>query len=137
MIPTSNMVLSTTVTVQPAAAQPTNTYRIDFERGRVLGRVDGREAMVQAISKILQTERFDYLIYSWRYGSELKAMLGRSRSVLESELRRVIREALLQDSRITDVSSFSISYPMPRTAHAYFIATTIFGEVNSEVTVNV
>lgn len=137
MIPTASTTLSNTATVQPASAQPSKTYRIDFEHRRVIGITTGREAMVQAIALILQTERFYHLIYSWRYGAELRRLRGRSREVLESELRRVIREALLADSRITDVTGFEVSYPSRRSAHAKFTAVTIFGEVDSEVTVYV
>lgn len=39
--------------------------------------------MKQAIYKILQTERFEYLIYSWNYGIELNAVVGKSFQVLQ------------------------------------------------------
>ena len=63
--------LSLTVDITPAASQTTRTYKMDLETGRVTGYVDGTEAMRQAILKILLTERFAYLIYSWDYGIEL------------------------------------------------------------------
>ena len=45
--------------------QPGLTYRMDMEGGSVRGHVDGREAVKQAIFRILQTERYQYLIYPW------------------------------------------------------------------------
>ena len=48
--------------------QPSRTYRL--KDGRLQGCVDGREAVQQAIYCILNTERFDWLIYNWNYGVE-------------------------------------------------------------------
>ena len=95
--------------------------------------------MKQAIYKILQTERFEYLIYSWNYGIELNSVVGKSFQVFASEIKRVIREALLADSRITDVTDFEVAQIDKRTASVKFTAETIFGEIpiESEVNVNV
>lgn len=119
------------------AEQPTRTYKIDFESGRILGFVDGLEAMRQAIYKILRTERFAYLIYSWDYGVELEALFGKSRSVAESELRRVIQEALTADSRITDISNFTVTQTERNILHVSFVAHTIFGDVEQETEVTI
>lgn len=91
LIPTPSVVtIGQTVTVTPAAEQPTKTYKVDFDTGRVAGYVDETEAMKQAIFKILSTERFLYLIYSWNYGIELNAVVGKSYPVFSSEIKRVI-----------------------------------------------
>ena len=118
---------------------PTKTYAMDLKNGRIIGYTDGQEAMKQAIYKILQTERFEYLIYSWNYGIELNAVVGKSFQVFASEIKRVIREALLADSRITDVTDFEVAQIDKRTASVKFTAETIFGEIpiESEVNVNV
>ncbi|MGG4193175.1 Protein of unknown function [Paenibacillus sp. cl6col] len=87
--------------------QPTRTYRLDMEAGRILGMTDGLEAMRQAVLKILLTERFEYLIYSPDYGSELRAQIGYSLGFVKSELERTISEALLQDDRILRVGEFA------------------------------
>ena len=47
--------------------QPTHTYKMDLERAQVRGFVNDKEAMLQAIYKILLTERFQYVIYSNDY----------------------------------------------------------------------
>lgn len=123
------------VEVTSAAAQTTRTYKIDLEAGRVAGFADETEAMKQAILKILLTERFDFLIYSWNYGIELNAVVGKSYQVFSSEIKRVIREALLADSRITDVTDVSVEQIDKRTARVSFTAETIFGEIPVERTV--
>lgn len=136
LIPTPSVVtIGQTVTVTPAAEQPAKTYKVDFDTGRVAGYVDETEAMKQAIFKILSTERFLYLIYSWNYGIELNAGVWKSYPVFSSEIKRVITEALLADSRITDVTDFQVEQIDKRTARVSFTAETIFGEIPVERTV--
>lgn len=133
MIPNAlSMKIGEDVEVQTAAEAPTKTFKIDFDTGRVGGFVDETEAMKQAIYKILQTERFEFLVYSWNYGIELNAIVGKSYQVFESEIKRVICEALLADSRITDVTDFEVAQIDKRTASVKFVAETIFGEIPIE-----
>lgn len=136
LIPNPGMVtIGQAVEVAPTAAQTTRTYKMDMEAGRVAGFVDGTEAMQQVILKILLTERFDFLIYSWNYGVELKTVVGKSFQVLSSEIKRVIREALLADSRITDVVDFKIQQIDKSSVNVAFTAETVFGEIPIERTV--
>ena len=44
------------------------TYRMAHKNKRIQGRVDGLEAVQQAAFKILNTERYQHIIYSWDYG---------------------------------------------------------------------
>ena len=136
MIPNAlNVTIGEDVEVQTAAEAPTRTFKIDFDAGRVAGFCDETEAMKQAIIKILMTERFSYLIYSWDYGTELNAVVGKSYHVFSSEIKRVITEALLADSRITSVTDFKVGQIDKRTARVSFTAETIFGEIPVERTV--
>lgn len=123
------------VEVTSAADRTTRTYKMDLDAGRVAGFTDDAEAMKQAILKILLTERFDFLIYSWNYGIELKTVVGKSYHVFSSEIKRVIREALLADSRITDVVDFKVEQIDKRSANVTFTAETVFGEIPIERTV--
>ena len=87
--------------------QPSRTYKLNIESDTISGGyVDGLDALKQAIYKILNTERFDYLIYSWNYGVEIKNLIGEHKSYAIPEIERVIKEALLQDDRIEDVTDF-------------------------------
>lgn len=128
-------ILNPAVDITPAASQTTRTYKMDLETGRVTGYVDGTRQWRQAILKILLTERFAYLIYSWDYGIELNGTFGRSAQTLASEARRIVQEALLADSRITGITDFSVSQPNRRTISIQFTAETIFGEIPVERTV--
>lgn len=112
---------------------PSRTYRIDYESGRVAGYCDGLEAMKQAVHKILYTDRFEHLIYSWNYGIEMGAIVGKSVDIAESELKRVVSEALLEDERIIGVDNFQFYRPDSRTLVMTFEAETAYGKIESEV----
>lgn len=72
--------------------------------------VEGIDALKVWIEKAIRTARYRWPIYTFNYGCELEDIIGHNipRSVLESEVRRVIREALIYDDRIEDVRDFVI-----------------------------
>ncbi|WP_252243547.1 MULTISPECIES: DUF2634 domain-containing protein [unclassified Clostridium] len=84
------------------------TYKI--KENRILGFCDEIEALKQTIYFILNTERYDYLIYPDSYGSELRRTIEMDRDIAESELKRRIKEALTQDDRIENVDEFIFEY---------------------------
>lgn len=104
--------------------QPVKTYRMHLEEKRISGMLDGIEAMKQAIYKILNTERYDYLIYSWNYGSEMAELMGQPVPYVYSGIKRKITDALLRDDRITDVGDFSFSKGKGRVSVKFTVATT-------------
>ena len=89
--------------------QPTKTYKMNLQTNRIRGYVDGQEAMKQAIYKILQTERYQYIMYSWNYGIETLDLYGEPVSYVCPELERRISEALLWDERIQSVDNFEFN----------------------------
>ncbi len=130
LLPNANAIkLGETLKIVTEAEQPSRTYAVNWHTGRVEGFADGLEAMRQAIYKILMTERFDYLIYSWDYGVEMNRLLGQSAQEAEGEIERVISEALLADARITAVTNFRVTAADRRHVAVEFTAETIFGAV--------
>jgi len=111
--------------------QPSLTFGIDFDRGRVVGMIDSLEAVKQAVFLILQTERYRHLIYTPDYGVELEGLIGRDPLFVQSELKRRIREALMQDDRIEDVTNFSIQFDGDN-ALVRFTVMSVFGNFESE-----
>ncbi len=89
--------------------QPNKTYKMLIEDEKVLGDTDDLEAIEQACYKVLNTERYQYVIYSWNYGIELQDLFGKPIPYVFSELPRRIREALIQDDRVSDVTNFDLS----------------------------
>ncbi|ERM20354.1 DUF2634 domain-containing protein [Brevibacillus laterosporus] len=84
--------------------QPSLTYGMDFTKKCVTKKIDGLEALKQAVFIILSTERFEHLIYSHDHGFE--SMSVAEEVIFRSEIQRRVREALMQDDRILDVVDF-------------------------------
>lgn len=85
---------------------PSLTYDADWEKERMQGSVDGKEAIEQAIYKMLNTQRDRFLIYDEQYGIELKDFFGRSITFVIPELKKRIEDALEADDRITSITDF-------------------------------
>jgi len=116
--------------------QPSLTWKLDFDSGRIAGKIDDLEALRQSVFKILQTERFWHDIYSFDYGHELTALLGSSSLIAESETKRMVTEALLQDDRVREAqwidSDITNDYLTVR-----FRVKTDYGSFDTEVRRNV
>jgi len=109
---------------------PTFTYRLLPESNRIMGNVDGLLAMEQFVFKVIFTERYDYLIYNWNYGIELKDLFGKPKSFVKAELPRRITEALIGDYRVLAVRDFSFGETVQREAVCVsFTVETIYGDV--------
>ena len=113
-----------------------NTFRLDIDGNKVYGFADNLEAMKQAIYLILNVERYEYIIFSWNYGIELSDLFGKSQNHVIVELERRIKEALLQDSRITSVENFEFTHKKNK-VFCTFKVFTIYGEIEAEKAVNV
>jgi len=134
MIPAKNTVLTEEVTV---SMQPSPQHWMDTTKKRITGMCDGKEALQQTIYKILNTERYKYVIYSWNYGVEFWDLIGKHPSYAKSEIERRITDALMQDDRITDVSDFSFEQSGRNSLLVSFTVNTIYGDIEEtqEVTV--
>lgn len=116
--------------------EPSKTYNIDLEKRIIKGKCDGLEAIKQAVYKALNTERYDYIIYSWNYGSELSQLFGKPLSYVYPEVRRRIEESLLNDDRVKSVENFSYE-KKKGTLLVEFTVVTTEGNFESEVKINV
>ncbi len=134
MIPSAGGFLSQDFIIEE---HPGLAYRIDLDHGSVRGRVDGQEAVRQAVFCILQTERYQYIIYPWWYGIETADLYGEPVNWVCAELERRVKEALLVDSRITSVTDFEFDTSVKGVVHATFIVHTIYGDIPAEREVNV
>ena len=98
--------------------------------GQIHGFCDGIAAMKRAIFKMLNTERYAYVIYSWNYGIELADLIGKPIPFIYAETQRRITEALLNDDRIKSVTNFSFSHNGGDVS-VTFDVDTIYGTVSS------
>ena len=88
--------------------QTSRTYKITGNR--IHGYTDGLDALKQAIYKVLNTERYEYPIYSFNYGIGLENLIGKDLVYVQIELKRRIRECLLRDDRITEADNFKFEF---------------------------
>lgn len=133
MIPSMNNILTTEIEVE---SQSTKNYQMYFTEKFISGYVDELKAMHQVIYKILNTERYQYIIYSWNYGIETLDLYGEPISYVCPEIERRIIEALTQDDRIESVDNFEFDYSEKGKLHVTFSVHTIYGDLEEERTVN-
>lgn len=109
--------------------QPSKTYKIDFENGRIGGFIDETEALKQAVQKALITARERFSIYTDAYGCEIDDLIGTSvtRALVETEIPRLVEEALIYDDRIGSVSDLETSF-LGDTVTISFTIVSVDGE---------
>lgn len=109
---------------------PSRTYKVS--NGRIAGYVDELDAMRQSVEKILSTERFAWSIYSDDYGSDVNDLIGEDFDLVNSELERLITEALSADDRIVSVENFTIDQTSSNSVVVTFNVLTVFGVIAIE-----
>lgn len=137
LVPASKSIFSLEIN---AADQPSESFKLDSENGSIVKRIDGIEAVRQAVFKILNTERYLYPVYSWDYGVELADLFGEPYDYVCAELERRIREALECDDRINSVDEFVFSRVDSGNSGAVnvtFSVHTVFGSFDDKLEVNI
>lgn len=134
MIPSGNTILTTEINV---VTMPSKQHRMDLENNRILGTCDNLEAVKQSVFKILNSERYAYLIYSWNYGIELMDLYGKPPMFVCPEIERRVKEALFQDDRITGIDEFEFDISKKGVVSVTFTVHTLFGDLNEEMVVNI
>lgn len=119
-----------------AGEQPSRTFEMNVSDEVIRGYADELKAVKQAVFKILQTERYENLIYSGNYGVELADLFGQPVSYVQPELERRITEALTQDERVISVGDFDFSNERKGELRVTFRVKSVFGEFSGERSVN-
>lgn len=117
--------------------KPSLTWKLDLSSNRVKGMIDDKDAILQAVEKILLTERYAYRIYSWNYGAELQFYIGKDTDFVLADAERTIREALLQDDRILDIEDFSAKQTDLNSVSVSFTVVSVAGSFNYKKEVQV
>lgn len=115
--------------------EPTLTFKI--EHGRIRSKTDELDAMVQAVDKILKTERYVYPIYDEQYGNDIPELIGESFDYAEAEVTRMITEALEADDRVTDVDIDSIERTDSDALTVSGTCSTVYGSIPIETEVTI
>lgn len=116
---------------------PNKNYMMNIDKTRVSGYCDELLAVQQSIYKILSTERYQHIIYSWNYGIQLEDLFGQPIDYCCSELQRRITEAVEWDDRVESCDSFKFDTSQRHIIAVTFTAHTIFGDIEIEKAVNV
>ena len=133
ILPTNDVDISQGVIFQE---WPTRTYYIDQTTNRIVGMVDGQQAMRQAVEIILNIERFYWQIYSPYFGMQWDGLIGQSPGYVASELQRRLKDAFSADSRILGLSDFKYT-ATGDSLTASFIVNTVYGQMAQEMTITI
>ena len=139
MIPTDNIdydIEDVSIINFDVRQEPSKTFKLNIEKNRVDGICDDVEALKQTIFFILNTERYQHLIYSWNYGVELNDLIGEPISYVIPELERRITEALIQDDRIENIDNFEFQNIKGK-VQCRFSVHTKYGNIKAEKVVSV
>ena len=120
--------------IEEEKEQSSLTYKLNLETGRIVGKVDGLEAVNQFIEKALLTPRFHCLVYDNQYGSEIKDTIKddtATEELIEAEIPRLVEDALLCDGRILKVYDFEFEFDKDY-CNVHFKADTIYGTTEVE-----
>lgn len=134
MIPSVNDILTEDLEIETL---PSKNYMMQIEKDTISGFCDKQEAMKQVIYKILNTERYQYIIYSWNYGIQLLDLYGEPVTYVCPELERRITDALSVDDRILSCDNFEFNTSQKGSLLVTFTASTVFGDVEIEKAVNI
>lgn len=115
---------------------PSRTLKMDHDYHTITGTIDELQAVEQAVFLILTTERYQWLIFSWNYGVELQNLIGKDPEYCIPEIERRIKEALLQDDRITAVENFEFELNK-RKVLTTFTVISIYGGFTSTLEVDI
>ncbi len=118
--------------------QTSITYRFDRENKRIVAVYDDYvESVRQAVYLILNTERYEHVMYSWNYGVELSDLFGREKQYVVPMLQSRIKEALLRDDRILNVTDFEFNIKRSVYSVSFIVVTKYYNIDIKDVIFNV
>ena len=124
-----------TLNEEDNVVQNTRSPRIDFAQKRMLGWVDDKEALAQYVYTVLNVERYENILNTWQFGTEISDLYTMPTDYVIAELPRRIEDALIGDARITAVDSFEFSVKGRRVS-VKFVVHTLYGDDTFEYEVN-
>jgi Protein of unknown function (DUF2634). len=135
----ANVIASFTAEETEVSSIP-KEYAWDFEKNDFKLRdgkfqiVEGTEALKIWIWKALKTSKAVYPIYSDDYGQEFESLVGKgiSKSLVESEAKRLTLECLKENEHILSISNFKVEKSND-VLKITFTAITDCGEVMIDV----
>ncbi|WP_027628229.1 DUF2634 domain-containing protein [Ruminiclostridium cellobioparum] len=108
-----------------------NQFILENGRMKIL---EGAEALKVWICKMLKTQRYRYLIYSWNYGSELEKLIGAgyASNTVRNEVKRLLEDALQVNSGIKGTKNVNVTFSGDKLDLSFTVITD-YGEVKINV----
>lgn len=108
-----------------------NTYKMNREALVIKSLINNKEAIAQAVYKILMTEKDTYIIYDSNYGIKFKDLYGKDTTYVVSILKLRIEDALKNDDRIRGIKNFS-AVSNKHSISVEFTVESVFGDIEIE-----
>ena len=108
-----------------------NTYKMNKEALVIKSLINNKEAVAQAVYKILMTEKDTYIIYDSNYGIKFKDLYGKDTTYVVSILKLRIEDALKNDDRIRGIKNFS-AVANKHSISVEFTVESVFGDIEIE-----
>jgi hypothetical protein len=132
--------------IQPEAVETETSLPLyketdwDFERNIPIYKngspsiVTGLRAVLVWAWKALHVERYRYEIYTWDYGNEIESLIGKpyTDELKKAEAIRYVKECLLINPYITDVTDISVTFTEDKISIQCKIIT-VYGEASLNV----
>ena len=114
--------------------EKTKTFKINTTTNLMGNMIDGKSALQQSIYLMLSIEADQYIIYPYTYAMKTIDLIGKPIYYVIAVLPDRIKETLLSDDRILDVSDFEFTYKS-KTVHVKFVVSSIYGDIEMETEV--
>lgn len=112
----------------------TQTFYLNMTDNTIGGKVDDLTALEQSIYLLLSTEADQYIIYPYTYGINTLDLIGKPNHYVMAVIPDRIKETLLSDDRITNVSDFEFEVNRNKIT-VKFVVNTIYGDLDEETVV--
>lgn len=110
---------------------PSKTYKVDLDKNKITGIIDGKEALEQAICFALLTQRYEYAIYPHSYGTDWSKVIGESFLKAMAAAKTAITDSLMCDDRINGIDNFEFE-KKERGMQIRFRVKSVFGDIYKE-----
>lgn len=113
-------------------SRPSRTWIIDRNTMQVGFMDEGLEAVRQSVEIALNVERFQWQIYNTNFGNELEELIGDDADYIQSELPRMVDDALSVDDRVIDTTDYVFSVNGDSMTVS-FTVNTVYGQLTEEL----
>ena len=113
-------------------SRPSRTWIIDRNTMQVGFMDEGLEAVRQSVEIALNVERFQWQIYNTNFGNELEELIGDDADYIQSELPRMVNDALSVDDRVIDTADYVFSVNGDSMTVS-FTVNTVYGQLTEEL----